>query len=41
MNAYAVPLLATAVLGDKFQFERLGKSPQPPHSIVCSFHFSE
>ena len=23
-GAYAVPLLASAVLGDKFQFERLG-----------------
>lgn len=24
-GAYAVPSLATAALGDKFQFERLGK----------------
>jgi hypothetical protein len=39
MNAFAVPSLATAVLGDKFQFERLGKFPQPPHSIVSHFTF--
>ena len=32
-GAYAVPSLAAAVVGDKFQFERLGKKSSEPLSV--------
>lgn len=41
-DAYAVPSLATAVLGDKFQFERLGnpKAREPPIYYVIQWVFT-
>jgi glutaminyl-tRNA synthetase len=41
-DAYAVPSLATAVLGDKFQFERLGnfKAEEPPIQYVIQLVFT-
>jgi glutaminyl-tRNA synthetase len=40
MGAYAVPSLATAVLGDKFQFERLGNLQGLHIRLFHSFNFS-
>ena len=41
-NAYAVPVLGSAVTGDKFQFERLGKFLLPLlfyFASLVKFHF--